>query len=494
MAQSDERNQYVLLPKRGLRADDPASRSLLREMPHVRSTEPAASTYLSIADEEITVLDSTAEDGPKLVALSDAAAARANADDSPVRAEPITFYQRPSRLKVSRHAAPSAVVTVTIECVDATSGTALADLDVYAFDSVTAGTGDYGRTDALGRVDLTLAPGPVEQILVPGVAGYWGAYQTNVTIAGAHLIRIEPVDLTYVDAVRHYYGSSGFSLATGISVGIIDTGCGPHTDLNIVSGRNTVLGEAASDFEDWDGHGTHVAGLVGSHGTPPLGLRGVAPGVDLHAYRVFGNGADGASNYAIMKAMIAAQLDGCDIINMSLGGGPDEPVVRDAVQDARENGMLVVVAAGNDGRSAVSNPAAYPGATAVSAMGHEGTYPVGAYAASAVDRPPNSTVDSDEFMADFTSIGHEISVSGAGVGVLSTLPHNDFGPMGGTSMAAPVVAGAAASLLSRDPGLFAMVRNRARSDAIERMLLTQCTRRGFGPMYEGFGIPDPGLV
>ena len=61
-------------------------------------------------------------------------------------------------------------------------------------------------------------------------------------------------------------------------------------------------------------------------------------------------------------------------------------------------------------------------------------------------------------------------------------------------MAAPVAAGAAACLLSRDQVVFGMARTRARSDAIERLLLTHCVRRGFGDVFEGFGLPDPALV
>ena len=61
-------------------------------------------------------------------------------------------------------------------------------------------------------------------------------------------------------------------------------------------------------------------------------------------------------------------------------------------------------------------------------------------------------------------------------------------------MAAPIVAGAAASLLSQNPGIYNMPRNRARSDAIEQLLLVNCIKRGFGPKYEGHGMPDPEKV
>ena len=61
-------------------------------------------------------------------------------------------------------------------------------------------------------------------------------------------------------------------------------------------------------------------------------------------------------------------------------------------------------------------------------------------------------------------------------------------------MAAPVVSGAAACLLSQNPDIYDMPRNRARSDAIEQLLYNNCVLRGFGPIFEGDGMPDPGKV
>jgi subtilisin len=192
--------------------------------------------------------------------------------------------------------------------------------------------------------------------------------------------------------------------------------------------------------------------------------------------------------------MIFAAADDCDIINLSLGGGPHDFIVEESINDARNQGMLVVIAAGNDDRRPVNYPAAYAGATAVSAMGREGTFPAGSLEEADVLRPPYATQDPTEFIAAFSNIGPQIAVTGLGVGALSTLPNNLYGPLSGTSMASPVVTGAAASMLSQNSMIHNMARNRARSDAIERMLQTQCVRRGFGSVCEGYGLPSPAVV
>lgn len=492
-------NEFVILPRSGLfSAGGSASDTLLRALPQARSTlAPMTARSALGPNRDVNVIDSVRENGPKLVRLDDAAAQAANAPSSPVRALPVVVYELPRLRAAAPLAAPAgAGHAATIEVVEAATGAPLAGADVIAFDSFAAKTGDQGVTDSAGRVVLRLGAPAIDRLYVYTATSHWGAFRSGIAITpGALRVPVQRVALPYVDGVRRYYAASRFNPGTGVTVGVIDTGVGPHPDLRILSGRNTVTGEPAGDFADWHGHGTHVAGLVGASGGGATGVRGVAPGIGIRAYRVFGNGAGGATNYAILKAMIMAATDGCDIINLSLGGGPYDAIVEEAIGDARQNGMLVVVAAGNDGRKPVSYPAAYAGATAVSALGHEATYPADAVAAGDVDRPPTSPADPKEFIAGFSNVGPQIAVTAPGVGVLSTLRGGGIGPMSGTSMAAPVAAGAAASLLSQKAAIWSMPRGPARSAAIETLLQTSCVRRGFTPIFvEGFGLPDPAKV
>jgi subtilisin len=235
-------------------------------------------------------------------------------------------------------------------------------------------------------------------------------------------------------------------------------------------------------------HGTHVAGIVGGRGTAS-GFRGVAPGVTLRSYRVFPDRGGGASNFDIAKAIDTAIADKCDIINMSLGGGPKDDLTRAAIIRALNSGAIVVVAAGNDDRDPVSFPAAFTECTAVSAMGRIGSFPKTAIGTSSVATPKGNPLTKD-FVADFSNFGPEIDVTGAGVEIVSTLPGTGHGSMSGTSMACPAVAGFAAHLLAADPALKQNV-GAGRSRALKDALYASCKPEGFGRDFEGFGLPVP---
>ena len=103
--------------------------------------------------------------------------------------------------------------------------------------------------------------------------------------------------------------------------------------------------------DDCNGHGTHVAGIVGANGTGPNGAKGIAPGVTFGAYRVFGC-AGSVTDDVMIAAMEAALADGMHVLNMSIGDAfnnwPGSPTAAasDALVDA---GMVVVASIGNSG-------------------------------------------------------------------------------------------------------------------------------------------------
>ena len=162
----------------------------------------------------------------------------------------------------------------------------------------------------------------------------------------------------------------------GVKVGVIDTGIDiDHPDLGgggvpdgtpfptarIVHGYDLVGDDFNADPaspaynpvpvpdarpDDCNGHGTHVAGIVGANGT----VKGVAPGVTFGAYRVFG--CDGSTTSDIMiEAMERAYADRMDIINMSIGAARQWPQYPTAQAASRlvKKGIIVVASIGNNG-------------------------------------------------------------------------------------------------------------------------------------------------
>jgi subtilisin len=299
-------------------------------------------------------------------------------------------------------------------------------------------------------------------------------------------VPLVPIDLTFTDCLRFFYGNSPDDAGKGVKVGVIDTGISAEPDLRIEGGFNAVTGEDPNDFGDnGEGHGTHVAGIVAAHGKPPAGIRGLAPAVGLRSYRVFGKGAQGASNFDILKALDRAVQDGCDLVNMSLGGGKLDDETHDAIAHARSHGTVVIAAAGNDDRSPVSAPASDPLAIAVSALGRKGTTPPNSVETGDVESPFG--MDKKNYIASFSNIGPEIDLTGPGDGIISTFP-GGFAVLDGTSMACPAATGAAAKLLATRPDILNMSRDQARSDKLAKAVFQKARTLGFGPNFEGQGL------
>ena len=440
----------------------------------------------------IRVLDSVDAGGAALVEmpLRDVLALRTAQPG--LRVVPEVFYRpaRAPRPQVEvRAARPQArTASVTVRVVSRTDGNPVAGADVVAFTNHAAREGGEGRTDAAGKVRLRLRASArkIERLFVfPGM-GFWGALRARVPMRSEIEVALQPIVLGAGDVLRHFSGSARLTAGRGVTVGIIDTGIGVHPDLAVDGGENTVQGERPGDWRDNGGwHGTHVAGIVAARGAPGRGVRGLAPGVRLRSYRVFGKGSNAASNFAILKAIDRAVADGCDLVNLSLGGAAPDDATRAAINDARAQGMLVIAAAGNDGRGPVNYPGAEQLAIAVSAMGRKGTFPAASTHAAEIMRPYGK--DKRNFIAAFSNIGAEIDLVAPGVAVVSTVP-GGHAAWDGTSMACPAVTGAAAALLALERRALRMTRGQARSDAMAKLVFAAARSLGFGAKYEGRGM------
>ena len=121
-------------------------------------------------------------------------------------------------------------------------------------------------------------------------------------------------------------------------------------------------------------HGTHTTGIIGARPKKASDYAGMAAGCTLFHARVFkGEGPnDGPTQADIINAIDSLSRDHqCDLINMSLGGGPRSGAEEDAIRDASQRGTLCICSAGNE-NGPIDFPGAYPECEAVSAIGKVG--------------------------------------------------------------------------------------------------------------------------
>ena len=179
--------------------------------------------------------------------------------------------------------------------------------------------------------------------------------------------------------------------------------------------------------EDKNGHGTHVAGIIGARGNNSRGISGLCWGVKIVAVRVLD--ANGRGTWSREVAGIDYAIStGAKVINASYGGSGKSEIVRDAIQKAKSKGVLVVAAAGNNGANSDKKPlfpAAYPDSNILSV----------------------AATNSKDKLASFSNFGAKtVDLAAPGDRIASTYLKSDYAYMSGTSMATPYVAAAAAML------------------------------------------------
>lgn len=205
----------------------------------------------------------------------------------------------------------------------------------------------------------------------------------------------------------------------------------------------------------------------------------------LRFFHKAGNLTDGAG---VRVGVIDSGVD-INHINLSLGFDPGvtDDAISDALSKARKNGILAVAAAGNDGRLPVGFPGSDSACVGVSAVGRKGSYPN--TSTDVQDEVAPFGTDPKNYIAGFSNVGADLDAAGSGVAVVSTFP-GGYGPMSGTSMASPAVAGMAARLLASNPAVLSMPRDAARSDAVRKLVIDACKSLGFGVLLEGAGLPQ----
>jgi len=281
------------------------------------------------------------------------------------------------------------------------------------------------------------------------------------------------IDASGAAAARSRYGVTG----KGVTVAVIDSGVQPSKELTETRIRAFVdfVGGRTRPYDDY-GHGTHVAHIIAGNGSLSRGqFTGAAPAADIVALKVL-DGQGRGSTSKVLKALdwVLAnyRLYNIRVVNLSLGHpvygeAAHDPLVQ-AVEALSKRGIVVVVASGNLGKlrstgqvvyGSVTSPGNAPSVVTVGAVNTNGT-----------------SVRGDDFIADFSGRGptrfeHTIKpdlvAPGYAIMAKVALPSylattyptlvNRSGQMrlNGTSMATPVVAGAAALMLSANSSLSA---------------------------------------
>ena len=194
------------------------------------------------------------------------------------------------------------------------------------------------------------------------------------------------------------------------------------------------LVDGSGSASDDDGHGTHVAGIIGGRGNNATGVSGLCWSVKIVAIKFLNSRGRGSTSGAIEGIEYAIKR-GIKVLNGSFGSDAKSSALSDAVDKAREKGLLLVFAAGNDGANVQSAPI---------------------YPASYTDDNilAVASITSSGALASYSNFGTKsVDLGAPGDKIYSTYPSSAYKSLSGTSMASPLVAATAALLRKRDTSL-----------------------------------------
>ncbi len=278
----------------------------------------------------------------------------------------------------------------------------------------------YRRARNVRRV---LRSSPVRLARVPndpGFAQQWGLRNTGSPSGTPG---------SDIDAVTAWDQTTG---SASVTIAVIDTGVdADHPDLagRLLPGYNFV--DRNTNTDDFQGHGTNCAGVLGAVGNNGLHVSGVCWDCRILPVKVVGidgNGNAYGKDLWLAQGIVWAADNGANVLSISLVSDVDAPVTRAAVDYAIARGCTLVAAMGNDSREVVLYPAGYPSVIAVGAS------------------------DQWDRRASFSNWGSHIDVVAPGTQI-ATLTNTGgmWQFFGGTSAATPFVSGICALVLSLDP-------------------------------------------
>lgn len=271
---------------------------------------------------------------------------------------------------------------------------------------------------------------------------------------------------------------------TGVYVAVLDTGL--HDSWRKYFPQERIATEYAASFgggaglagtvsfqpnkweHDQNGHGTHVTSTILGYSLGATPINGVAPNVTIIPVKVLNQNGSGWSSVISMGITYIANLkkgvlkDYPVIINMSLGGSALDPIEKEAIDYAIEAGVIIVASAGNRGEGGMGYPGAYEPVISVAASGWIGEWYPGYlgnwwYALNVAEPTPSSQMYITEFSSRAKE-GQDLDVAAPGSWIVGPYQLNSgnrtsYYFLGGTSMAAPHVAGIVALMAQKYPAL-----------------------------------------
>lgn len=319
-------------------------------------------------------------------------------------------------------------------------------------------------TDYVEQVDLDVSVSNVEPPQLPLSEDAHPTFGTlqQVFMSSAPAptggLAFDAEEVTHADALDTINDTDVAETGTGYTLGVIDTGLNYDSDYvgdrvldassNLTAAEKPTVGaDGTAAVADGNSHGTWVT--TAAAGSPPdTEYEGVAPGADILSLKALDDEGSGATA-TIAHAVRYGTDEGADLLCMSLGSPFYSQDLADAIEYATENGVLVVVAAGNDRAVTrfVNYPAADPNTLAVSATTTGTPADVKSASFANVGPSPGTTDFSQGATTDA-----EVGIAAPGMALEASLP-SGMSVKSGTSMAAPYVAGAALAVLEADGSL-----------------------------------------
>jgi subtilisin len=236
-----------------------------------------------------------------------------------------------------------------------------------------------------------------------------------ISVCGCFSV-LEPSSVTWnVDQV-------GYGDGTGKTAWILDTGIdSDHADLNVDKNRSRSFLQDNPSYEDDNGHGTHIGGIIGALNNK-IGTLGIASGASLVGLKVLDKNGDGKLS-GLLNALAYVKSNGHagDVVNISIGFPEESQILEDEIRAIASKEIYFALAAGNESAPASDySPARTSG---------KNIYTI-------------TAVDSTNAFAGFSNYGNDVvDYAAPGVNILSTFTDGRYATLSGTSMAAPHVAG-----------------------------------------------------